>query len=76
MIWVMGQDGKLQSRRIQVGLSDGAQTEVLEGNLQEGELVVTGQTITSAAKTQSNQNTAPGFGGGPRTGAPGGGRRN
>jgi HlyD family secretion protein len=73
MIWVLGQDGKPQARRIKVGLSDGAQTEVVEGNLQEGELVVTGQTITSAAK-QGAQNSAPGFGGGPRT--PGGGRRN
>lgn len=71
-IWVMGQDGKLQSRRIKVGLSDGASTEVVEGNLQEGELVVTGQTLTSANRTQTNQTAAPGFGGAPRTG---GGRR-
>jgi HlyD family secretion protein len=77
MIWVMGQDGKPQSRRIKVGLSDGASTEVIEGsNLTEGELVITGQTITGASKTQSNTNAAPGFGGAPRTGAPGGGRRN
>src|SRR6185436_11463648 len=48
MIWVMGQDGKIQSRRIKIGLTDGAQTEFVEGNLQEGELVVIGQTITGA----------------------------
>ena len=77
IIWVMGQDGKPQSRRIQVGLSDGASTEVIEGgNLKEGELVITGQTITGAPRTQGNTNAAPGFGGAPRTGAPGGGRRN
>ena len=76
VVWVMGQDGKLQSRRIKVGLTDGASTEVVEGNLVEGELVVTGQTITGAARTPSNTNAAPGFGGAPRTGAPGGGRRN
>lgn len=76
VIWVMGQDGKPQSRRIKVGLSDGAATEVVEGNLVEGELVITGQTIAGAARSQSNTNTAPGFGGAPRTGAPGGGRRN
>lgn len=73
VIWVMGQDGKPQSRRIKVGLSDGASTEVLEGNLQEGELVVTGQTVSGADKAQSSQTPAPGFGGAPRTG--GGGRR-
>jgi HlyD family secretion protein len=72
-IWVMGQDGKLQSRRIKIGLTDGASTEVVEGNLQEGELVVIGQTISGATKAQGNSNSAPGFGGAPRTGAPGGG---
>jgi HlyD family secretion protein len=74
-IWVLGQDGKLQPRRIKVGLTDGASTEVVEGNLQEGEMVVTGQTLTSANKAQSSQTPAPGFGGAQRTGAPGGGRR-
>jgi hypothetical protein len=59
-----------------VGLTDGASTEVVEGNLVEGELAITGQTISSAAKTQANTNAAPGFGGAPRTGAPGSGRRN
>jgi HlyD family secretion protein len=75
LVWVLGQDGTLQSRRIKVGLTDGASTEVVEGNLQEGEMVVTGQTLTSANKAQSSQTPAPGFGGAQRTGAPGGGRR-
>ncbi len=75
LVWVMGQDGKPQSRRIKVGLTDGASTEVVEGNLQEGEMVVTGQTISGADKAQSSQTPAPGFGGAPRTGAPGGGGR-
>src|SRR5687768_17510202 len=71
LVWVLGTDGKPQSRRIKVGLSDGASTEVVEGNLQEGELVITGQTI-SGGTSQNNQTSAPGFGGAPRTG---GGRR-
>src|SRR5688572_19550628 len=73
IVWVMGQDGKLDRRRITVGLSDGSATEVVDGNLQEGDTVITGQNVTSAARTQSTQ-AAPGFGGGaPRMG--GGGRR-
>ena len=72
LIWVLGQDGKPQSRRIKVGLTDGSSTEVVEGNLQEGEIVITGQTITSST-AQTNQATAPGFGGAQRGG---GGRRN
>ncbi|MGB8509292.1 MAG: efflux RND transporter periplasmic adaptor subunit [Pyrinomonadaceae bacterium] len=75
-IWVMGDDGKLQSRRIKIGLTDGAATEVVEGDLREGEIVVTGQNITGqqSATPQSGQ-TAPGFGSAPRTGGGGGGGR-
>lgn len=62
LVWVLGQDGKPQSRRIKVGLTDGASTEVVEGNLNEGDMVITGQTISSANKTQTTQTTTPGFG--------------
>jgi HlyD family secretion protein len=72
-VWVLGADGKLQPRRIKVGLSDGSSTEVVEGDLKEGEMVVTGQTISGASKTQSsNAQSAPGFGGAPRGGGGGG----
>jgi HlyD family secretion protein len=79
LVWVLGADGKPQSRRIKIGLTDGAATEVVEGNLQEGEMVITGQTLSAANKAQSAQSpgAAPGFGGAPRTGGGGtGGRRN
>ena len=72
LIWVLGQDRQLQARRIKVGLTDGVATEVVEGNLQEGEMVITGQTI-GANKPQSSQTPAPGFGGAPRVNP--GGRR-
>ncbi len=75
LVWVLGQDGTPQSRRIKVGLTDGVSTEVVEGSLQEGEMVITGQTIANSGATPSNANSAPGFGGAPRTGAPGGGGR-
>jgi HlyD family secretion protein len=74
-IWVLDAKGQPQSRRIKIGLTDGAATEVVEGNLQEGEMVIVGQTITSAAKPGASP--APGFGGAPRApGGGGGGRRN
>jgi HlyD family secretion protein len=76
VVWVMGQDGKPQARRIKVGLSDGASTEVVEGNLNEGDMVITGQTVTgsSSTSTSTQQNRPPGFGNAPR-GVGGGGRR-
>jgi len=66
VVWVLGQDGKPQSRRIKVGLTDGVATEVVEGNLQEGEMVVTGQMISSASAAQS-PTPASALGGTPRT---------
>ena len=71
-VWVLGQDGTPQRRRIKIGLTDGASTEVVEGNLVEGEMVITGQTLSSsAAKSNTNAASAPGFGGAPRTGGRG-----
>lgn len=70
VVWVLGTDGTPQARRIKIGLTDGASTEVAEGtSLQEGEMVIIGQTITATSK--SSPTPAPGFGGAPRT--PGGG---
>lgn len=75
IVYVLGTDGKAQRRRIKIGLSDGAFTEVVEGNLKVDELVITGQTgTTSSARPAAGNQTAPGFGGAPRTGGGGGGR--
>lgn len=73
IVWVMGQDNTPQRRRITTGLSDGAATEIVDGDLREGDTVITGQNVSSANRTQNTQ-AAPGFGGQPRVG--GGGRRN
>ena len=79
-VWVLGSDGKPQARRIKIGLTDGASTEVVEGDLHEGDVVITGQNLTAVSKS-SNSNTQsapPGFGGAPRVGgggAPRGGGR-
>jgi HlyD family secretion protein len=75
IVWVLGQDGKPQARRIKVGLSDGASTEVVEGNLNEGDMVITGQTVTGSVSTSTQQNRPPGFGNTPRVGGAGGGGR-
>ena len=73
VVWVLGQDGKPQRRRITVGLSDGSATEVVDGDLKEGDMVITGQQVSSSANRSTNS-TPPGFGGAPR-GAGGGGPR-
>jgi HlyD family secretion protein len=74
IVWVMGQNGKPERRRITVGLSDGSATEVVDGDLKEGEMVITGQQVSGASRTANTQSTPPGFGNAPR-GAGGGGPR-
>ncbi|HEV7891907.1 MAG TPA: efflux RND transporter periplasmic adaptor subunit [Pyrinomonadaceae bacterium] len=77
-VWVMGADGKPESRRIKIGLSDGSSTEVVEGDLREGDVVVTGQNVaasSTSSRAQNSNQTAPGFGGAPRVGGAGGGAR-
>lgn len=74
VVWVMGQNGKPERRRITVGLSDGSATEVVDGDLKEGDMVITGQQVSSASRNANTQSTPPGFGNAPRTGG-GGGRR-
>ncbi|HEX6625792.1 MAG TPA: efflux RND transporter periplasmic adaptor subunit [Pyrinomonadaceae bacterium] len=73
-VWVLGADGQPQPRRIKVGLSDGSATEVVEGELNEGDVIITGQNVTASTRAQSSGATqsAPGFGGAPRGGAGGG----
>lgn len=68
IVWVMGQNGQPERRRIKVGLSDGASTEVVEGELNEGDMVITGQQVSGSSSAQSNQSRPPGFGNAPRVG--------
>ena len=74
VVWVLGQNNKPERRRITVGLSDGASTEVVDGELNEGDMVITGQTLSSANRN-SNPSTPPGFGNAPRGAGGGGGPR-
>ena len=75
-VWVLNAEGKPEPRRIKVGLSDGTSTEVVEGELREGDVVVTGQNVTAPASSSraqgGGQTSAPGFGGAPRAGGGGG----
>jgi HlyD family secretion protein len=63
IVWVLGPDKKPQPRRIRIGITDGTATEVTEGELKEGELVIVGQNLSSDERPQSTR--PPGFGGGP-----------
>jgi len=64
-------DNQLRPLRLRLGISDGQNTEVIDGDVKEGTAVVTNVVI--AGQTTRPATTAfPGFGGG-RQGFPGGG---
>ena len=71
-IWVLSADKKIEPRLVRTGLTNGRVTEIVAGDLQEGDTVIIGQNETGASRPQTG---AP-FGPGQRPpGMPGGGGR-
>lgn len=64
VVWVLGPDGKPQPRRIRLGITDGASTEIAEGDLKEGDAVITAQNSANANRATPTSSRPPGFGGG------------
>jgi HlyD family secretion protein len=73
-LWTL-QDGQLRSVRVRTGISDGATTAIVGGELTETAQVVTGVATTSAAAAQPSSSPLLPFGGRrPVGGGNGGGR--
>lgn len=77
IVWVLGADKKPQPRRVRVGITDGTATELQEGEIKEGDVVIVGQNVSSENRTSSTTTQRPpgfggGFGGGGGGGRPGG----
>ncbi len=73
MVFVLNAQQKPEARRVLLGITDGSATEVVSGELKQGDVVIIGDS-TQAANTPSG-NTAPPFLGGLGRGGPGGGGR-
>ena len=58
-VWILDADGKPKAVALTLGLSDGAMTEILHGDLKDGQDVITGLS-------GSSQQNRPGTSGGPR----------
>jgi HlyD family secretion protein len=80
-VWVL-RDGKLQSLRVRTGVTDGAMTAIVDGDLKEGDQVVTGVTEPGATATKTGTSSpllpvgrrGGGAGGAGGAGGRGGGR--
>ncbi|TSA00013.1 MAG: efflux RND transporter periplasmic adaptor subunit [Deltaproteobacteria bacterium] len=58
-VYVIGKDGKPKAVPIKTGVSDGANTELIEGNLKEGDLLITGEASKGSS---SSGGSPPGMG--------------
>jgi HlyD family secretion protein len=80
VVWVLsGPDRTPQPRRIQIGITDTTWTEILRGDLKDGDEVIVMKNVSGDSRGNRPQ-TPPGFGGGGRGfggggGGGGGGRR-
>src|SRR4029077_14262817 len=62
-VYTLDEKGQLKAERIRTGISDGNFVAMLNGNLKEGDVLITGiEGVRSGAN--QNKNNAPGFPGG------------
>ena len=54
LLWVLDSEGKPEPRRVRFGITDGRETAVLNGNLQLGEMVISGEVETEVSSSQSS----------------------
>ncbi|HTY61920.1 MAG TPA: efflux RND transporter periplasmic adaptor subunit [Acidobacteriota bacterium] len=61
-VWIMGEDKLLRPVVLRLGLTDGVQTQIVDGKLKEGDKIILSAEV--AGSTASSTTTrAPGFGG-------------
>lgn len=70
-IWILNAQQKPEPRQIVTGITDGSFSELVQGDVKVGEIVITGDTSSGAARSNQNQNQGrlpflqnPGGGGG------------
>jgi HlyD family secretion protein len=49
-LWIVGEDGKAKPVDVRLGLTDGSMTEIVSGDVKEGQEVITGQQTAATAK--------------------------
>jgi HlyD family secretion protein len=70
IVWTLDENKQPQRHEVKIGISDGTATEMVEGDLKEGDSIISSETTTGTTRTANTQ-SAPGFGGAPG-GRPGG----
>ena len=58
IVWVLDSEGQPQPRRVKLGITDGRETAVLQGDLKEGETIITGE-LNDTTGAAAQQTTSP-----------------
>src|SRR6185436_4414653 len=53
-VWVLGSDKKPQSRQVMQGITDGSSTEVVSGDLKDGDLVIVSDSTQASSTNQQS----------------------
>jgi HlyD family secretion protein len=48
-IWIIGEDGKAKAVDVRLGLTDGSMTELISGDIKDGQEVIVGQQAAPKA---------------------------
>jgi HlyD family secretion protein len=62
-VWIIGEDKLIRPVVLKLGLTDGVVTQIVEGNLKQGDRVILSAEISGGRSTSSTTTRAPGFGG-------------
>ena len=54
LLWVLDSEGQPEPRRVRFGITDGRETAVLNGDLEEGEQVVSGELATEVRASSTS----------------------
>jgi HlyD family secretion protein len=72
-VYILGADNKLKAVEIRSGITDGHYTQIVSGDLKEGDNIVVGLATSKVESTGPPGSAGP-MGGGARPGGGGGGR--
>ena len=62
-IWVLGEDKLMRPVVVKLGLTDGVNTQIVEGKLKEGNKIITGYEFDASRPAATSTTRPPGFGG-------------
>jgi HlyD family secretion protein len=73
-VWILNAEKKPELRQVMLGITDGAATEIVSGELDPNDLLIVGDSTQTVSAPAQNQRGGFGFGFGPPPGGGGGGR--